>query len=82
MYSSLLNFLKNPNKEFDFDKDLNTTVIKSELKGINPAFCISPKKNSISLDLDNSISDEAKPTSIAKKLFDAIQEIQKRYKIN
>ena len=31
VYSSLLNFLKNPNKESDFDKDLHTTLIKSEL---------------------------------------------------
>ena len=31
VYSSLLNFLKNPNKESDFDKNLN--------KDINPAFC-------------------------------------------
>ena len=32
------------------------------------------QKNSISLDLNNSISDEEKPTFIAKKLFDAIAE--------
>ena len=32
------------------------------------------KKNSISLDLENSISDEVNPTSIAKKLFAAIEE--------
>ena len=32
VYSSLLNFLKNPTKECDFDKDLNTTLIISELK--------------------------------------------------
>ena len=32
------------------------------------------KKKIYSLDLDNSISDEQNPTSIAKKLFDAIEK--------
>ena len=32
MYSPLLNFLKNPNKEPDFDKDLDTILIKAELE--------------------------------------------------
>ena len=68
VYSTLLNVCKNPNKESDFNKDLDTTLIKSELKHQ------SKKKNS--LDLDNSISDEDNPTSIAKKLFDAIKECQ------
>ena len=31
VYSPLLNFRKNPNKESDFDKDLYTILIKSEL---------------------------------------------------
>ena len=33
-----------------------------------------PKKNSVSLDLDNSIQDEEKPSCTARKLFDAIEE--------
>ena len=32
------------------------------------------KKNSVSLDLDNSTSDQENPTSIAIKLFDPIEE--------
>ena len=34
MCSPLINFLKNSNKESDFDKDLDTTLIKSELKAL------------------------------------------------
>ena len=34
MYSSLLNFLKNLHKESAFDKDLDTTLIKSGLKAL------------------------------------------------
>ena len=34
VYSALLNFLKNPNEESDFDKGLDTTLIKSELKAL------------------------------------------------
>ena len=30
LYSLALNFLKNPNKKSDFDKDLDTTLMKSE----------------------------------------------------
>ena len=74
MYSTLLNFLKNPNKEFDFDEDFDTTFKKSKLKALILRFVKGPEKNSISLDLDNSISDEENPTSIAKKLFIAIEE--------
>ena len=59
---------------FDFDKDLDTTLIKFELKALILGFAKGPEKNSISLDLDNSISDEENPNSIAKKLFDAIKE--------
>ena len=58
VYSPLLNFLENPNKESDFDKDLNTTLIKSELKALSLRLVKVPEKNSISLDLYNSISDE------------------------
>ena len=39
------------------------------------------KKNSISLDLDNSIPDEEIPTSTAKKLFDAIEECKSAIKL-
>ena len=67
VYSPLLNFLKNPNKESDFDKDLNSTLIKSELMALILHYAML-------LDLDNSISDEKNPTSIAKKLFDVIEE--------
>ena len=74
MYSTLLNFLKNQNKEFDFDEDLDTPLIKSELKALILRFVKGPEKNSISLELDNSITEEENPTSIAKKLFDAIEE--------
>ena len=58
MYSPLLNFLKDPNKESDFDKDLDTTLRKSELKALIPHFDKGPEKNYILLDLHNSISDE------------------------
>ena len=34
VYSPLLNFLKNSNKGSDFDKDLDMTLIKSELKAL------------------------------------------------
>ena len=73
MYSPLLNFLKNSNKETDFDRDLDRTLIKCELKALILQFAKGPGKNSISLELDNSISDE-NPFSIAKKLFDATEE--------
>ena len=69
MYSPLLNFLKNPNKESDFDKDLDIILLKIWIKGINPAFCkMSWEKFYITL------SHEENPTSIAKKLLDAIEE--------
>ena len=61
MYLALLNFLINSNKEFDIDKDLDMILIKSKLKVL--------KENSISLYLDNSISNEKNPTFITKKLF-------------
>ena len=44
VYSPLLNFLKNPNKEFDFDKD-NKIQIKKILR-----FAKGPEKNSISFE--------------------------------
>ena len=44
VYSPLLNFLKNPNKESDFDKDLDTTSIKSELKALILRFAKGPEK--------------------------------------
>ena len=43
MYSPLLNFLKNPNKKSDFDKDLDTTLIKSELKALILRFVKGPE---------------------------------------
>ena len=42
------------------------TVIKSELKAIILRFVNGAEKNFLSVDLDNSISDEENPTSIAK----------------
>ena len=48
--------------------------MKSELKALILHFAKVPEKNSISLDFANSTSDEENPTSIAKKLFDAIEE--------
>ena len=44
VYSPLLNFLKNPNKESDFDKDLDTTLIKPELKTLIQCFGKGPEK--------------------------------------
>ena len=44
VYSPLLNFLKNPNKEPDFDKDLDTILKKSELKALILRFTKGPKK--------------------------------------
>ena len=44
VYSSLLNFLKNPDKEFGFDKDLDTTLIKSKLKALILRFAKGPEK--------------------------------------
>ena len=43
--SALLNFLKNPNKRSDFDKDLDTTLIQSELKVLILRFAKGPEKN-------------------------------------
>ena len=57
VYSFLLNFLKNPNKESEFGKGLDTTLIKSELKALILCFAKGPDKNSISLDRVKSISD-------------------------
>ena len=74
MYLPLPTFLRNPNKEFDFDKDLNTTLIKSQLKALILRFAKFPEKKSISLDLGNSVSYEENRTSITKQLFDAIEE--------
>ena len=34
VYSPVLNFPKNSNKECDFDKDLNTTLIKNEFNSL------------------------------------------------
>ena len=34
VYSLPLNFLKHPNKESDFDRDLDTILIKLELKAL------------------------------------------------
>ena len=44
MYSPLLNFLKNPNKESDFDEDLNMTLTKSKLKALIRRFTKGPEK--------------------------------------
>ena len=38
----------------DFDKDLDTTSIKSELKSLILRFAKGPEKNSVSLNLDKS----------------------------
>ena len=51
---------------------MDTTLIRIQIEGINPPFCKRSWKNYISLD--NSISDEDNVTSIAKKLFDALEE--------
>ena len=54
---------------------MGTTLIKSELKALILRFEKAPeKKFYITRRLDNSISDKKNPTSIAKKLFDAIEE--------
>ena len=53
-----------------------TTLIKSVLKALILCLEKGPEKNSILLDLNKSISDKEKSTSIAKKLFDAIEECQ------
>ena len=53
---------------------MDTTLIKSELKALILCFAKAPEKNSISLYLDNSVSDQENPTSIAKKLFDVVEE--------
>ena len=73
MYSPLQNFLKNPNKGVDFNKDLNTSLIKSELMVLILRFGKGPEENSLSFHLDNSIFDGKNPSSIAKKLLDAIE---------
>ena len=62
----------------------NPIKILISIKGCNGQLCmyvnyimrfaIGPEKNSISTDRDNSISFEENPTSITKKLFDAIEE--------
>ena len=44
VYSSPLNFLKNPNNESDFDKDLDTTLIEFKLKVLILCFAKGPKK--------------------------------------
>ena len=68
VFASTKFFLKIPYK------DVDTTLIKSKLEAFILPFVKGREKNSISLDLDNSVLDEKKPTSIAKKLFDAIEE--------
>ena len=45
--SPLLNFLNNPNKESNFDKDLETTLIKSELKALILRFAKCPEKKNL-----------------------------------
>ena len=57
VYSLLLNFLKNPNKESDFDRDLNLTLIKYELKALTLRFVKGP-------------AYEGNPTCITKMLFE------------
>ena len=61
---------------------MDTTLIKSELKikseliklkALILSFAKGPEKNYNIRQLDNSISDEEKPTSIAKKLFQLIR---------
>ena len=60
---------------------MDTTLIKSELKVLNLRFANGLEKKSISLDLDNSISDEENTTSIAKKLFHAVEECRSPIKL-
>ena len=55
------------NKQSDIDKDLDTTLIKSELKALILCF-VSWRNFYIIRRLDNNISDEENPTSIARKL--------------
>ena len=43
VYSPLQNILKNPNKGVDFNKDLNTSLIKSELKALILRFAKCPE---------------------------------------
>ena len=43
VYSPPLNFLKNLNKEPDFDKDSYTTLIKSELNALILCFAKGPE---------------------------------------
>ena len=45
VYSPLLNFHKTPNKESDFDKDLDTILIKSKLKALILRFAKGPEKS-------------------------------------
>ena len=53
---------------------MDTTLIKPELKTLNLRLVRGSGENFISIALDNSISDEENPASIAKRLFDAIEE--------
>ena len=58
---------------------MNATLIKFELKALILCFAKADVKISMSLDIDNSISDEKNPTYIAKligakDLFDVIEE--------
>lgn len=78
-YSTLSNFLKNPNKKSDFDNNLDMILIKSELKVLILRFTKIPDTNNsmISLEIDDSVSDEKleeAPISIVQKLNDAIEE--------
>ena len=44
VYSALLNFLRNPNKESDFDNDLDKTIIKSRSKSLILRFAKGSEK--------------------------------------
>lgn len=73
MYSTLSNFLKNPNKISDFDNKLDMVLLKKEIKLLISRFTKSAVLNNsmISHEIDDSISDEDledHDVSIVKKL--------------
>ena len=77
LYKSLwkkieLNFLKNSNEEFDFDKSLDMTLIKSELKTL--ILRLTTKNKKIFYHSTSIIASQMR--CFAKKLFDAIEEIK------
>ena len=65
VYSTLLNFFKNPNKESDFDEDVDTILIKFELKVFILHFAKSLEKK---FCIDSVLS-----TSIIASLFSLLK---------